>query len=191
MRQGLAVALPAVRRQEIDAAFGRVHDLPGPWPPELAYQLVHVEPLSVFIGEEHELASRSALRLVDLRRCGIAMPDPGGSTEWRGYLTRLASTFDIPLRFTAPAAGQRHLVEQLLREKTAVGIGEAAIDPAGSGLRRIPIVDPTPLHPWSIVWHRQNRNPLLHRLLRHVGTPALPRPTDTGYWIPDIDFLPA
>ncbi|MFI9842333.1 LysR substrate-binding domain-containing protein [Nonomuraea sp. NPDC051941] len=84
MRQGLSVALPALRRLELDAAFGRVHDTPAPWPAELAYRLVRLEPLHAFVPEDHRLAARDVLRPADLREAGIAMPDPAGAAEWRG-----------------------------------------------------------------------------------------------------------
>ncbi|MET9245497.1 LysR family transcriptional regulator [Nonomuraea sp. NPDC003709] len=188
MRQGLSVALPALRRLELDAAFGRVHDTPAPWPAELAYRLVRLEPLHAFVPEDHRLAARDVLRPADLREAGIAMPDPAGAAEWRGYLVRLADRFGVPLRFNAPAIGQRHLVEQFLVEKSAVGLGEMSIDPAGSGLRRIPIVEPTPLMPWSVVWHRRNPRPLLRALLRQLR--PLPAPSDPEVWVPEIDLTP-
>ncbi|MFG1948649.1 LysR family transcriptional regulator [Nonomuraea sp. NPDC048826] len=190
MRQGLAVAIPAVRRREIDAAFGRVHDLPWPWPPELARRLVHVEPLHAFLPEDHLLADRSELRPADLREWGISMPDPAGAAEWRGYLRRLADRLGVPLRFTDPAIGLRHLVEQFHREKKAVGLGEMSIDAGGSGLRRVPIVDPTPLLPWSVVWHRRNTRPMLQTLIRRLRTATLPSPSDPRHWVPDVDFHP-
>ncbi|MCA2187899.1 LysR family transcriptional regulator [Nonomuraea cavernae] len=190
MRQGLAVALPALRRREIDAAFGRARDLPGPWPEELASRLIRLEPLAAYVPEDHSLAGRSELRPADLRAGGIAMPDPAGAAEWRGYLRRLAGRFGVPLRFTAPAIGQRHLVEQFLREKNAVGLGEMSIDAAGSGLRRIPIVEPTPLMPWSVVWHRRNPRPLLRTLLGHLRPVSPPDPADRRHWIPEIDRAP-
>ncbi|MEV4164105.1 LysR family transcriptional regulator [Nonomuraea dietziae] len=190
MRQGLSVALPALRRQEIDAAFGRVHDTPAPWPTELVHRLVHLEELHAFVPEDHRLADRSVLRPSDLREAGIAMPDPAGATEWRGYLTRLAERFGVPLRFNAPAIGQRHLVEQFLAEKAAVGLGEMSIDATGSGLVRIPIVEPTPLLPWSIVWHRRNPRPLLRVLLRYLRSRALPARSDPAVWVPEIDRTP-
>ncbi|MER7504470.1 LysR family transcriptional regulator [Nonomuraea pusilla] len=190
MRQGLTVALPALGRQEIDAAFGRVHDIPGPWPEELAHRLVRLEPLHAFIPEDHALAGRSELRPADLRAGGISMPDPAGAAEWRGYLRRLAERLGVPLRFTAPAIGQAHLVEQFLREKRAVGLGEMSIDASGSGLVRVPIVEPTPLLPWSVVWHRRNPAPLLPALLRHLPVRRLPPPSDPAVWIPDPDRLP-
>ncbi|WP_433515448.1 LysR family transcriptional regulator [Nonomuraea sp. CA-143628] len=190
MRQGLSVALPALRRQEIDAAFGRVHDASAPWPAELAYKLVRLEPLHAFVPEDHRLADRSVLRPADLREAGIAMPDPAGAVEWRHYLRRLAHRFGVPLRFNAPAIGQRHLVEQFLAEKAAVGLGEMSIDPAGSGLRRIPIVEPTPLMPWSVVWHRRNPRPLLRAFLRQLRPSTLPSPSDPTVWLPEIDLTP-
>lgn len=190
MRQGLAVALPAVRRQEIDAAFGRAHDLPPPWPSELVHRLVHLEPLHAFVPEDHRFAEKSVLRPADLREAGIAMPDPAGAAEWRGYLRRLADRFGIPLRFTAPAIGLRHLVDGFLREKSAVGLGEMSIDASGSGLRRIPIVEPEVLLPWSVVWHRGNPRPLLQLLLRHLRPVPLPAPSDADRWVPEIDRLP-
>ncbi|MGR6916755.1 LysR family transcriptional regulator [[Actinomadura] parvosata] len=184
MRQGLAVALPALRRQELDAAFGHVRDVPGPWPAELAHRLVHLEPLAAFVPEDHALAGRAELRPADLRAGGIAMPDPAGAEEWRAYLRHLAARLDVPLRFNAPAIGVRHLVEQFLSEKTAVGLGELSIDATGSGLRRIPIVAPTPLLPWSIVWHRHNPRPLLRTLLAHLHPIDPPAPSDPRYWAP-------
>jgi DNA-binding transcriptional LysR family regulator len=190
MRQGLSVALPALRRQEIDAAFGRVHDTPAPWPGELLHRLVHLEPLVAYVPEDHALAGRDVLRPADLRPAGIAMPDPAGAVEWRGYLTRLARRLGVPLRFNPPAIGLRHLVEQFLAEKEAVGFGEKSIDASGSGLRRIPIVEPEPLMPWSLVWHRRNPSPLLRTLLRHLRPRRLPPASDRTVWVPDIDRLP-
>ncbi|MDX3106415.1 SDR family NAD(P)-dependent oxidoreductase [Nonomuraea angiospora] len=132
--------------------------------------------------------ARDVLRPADLREAGIAMPDPAGAAEWRGYLVRLAGRLGVPLRFNAPAIGLRHLVEQFLAEKSAVGLGEMSIDPSGSGLRRIPIVEPTPLMPWSIVWHRRNPRPLLRALLRQLRPVSLP--SDPGVWVPEIDLTP-
>jgi hypothetical protein len=65
-----------------------------------------------------------------------------------------------------------------------------SIDAAGSGLRRIPIVEPTPLLPWSVVWHRHNPHPMLPALLAKLGSAALPPASDPDRWVPDPDRLP-
>lgn len=188
MRQGLATALPAVLSHELDAAFGRVCDLGRPWPDELLHRPVHIEPLHAFVHTDHRLADRHVLRLAELREAGIAMPDPGGATEWRGYLTRLCQEFAIPLRFTDPAVGARHYAEQMRRERRAVVLGEAGMDvPHDMRLRRIPLIAPTPLHLWSIVWRRDNRDPRLAQLLQALPTPAPPVLGHDAGWLPDPD----
>ncbi|MEU5883354.1 LysR family transcriptional regulator [Spirillospora sp. NPDC047279] len=186
MRQGLANALPAVQSREIDAAFGQVHDLGAPPPPELTHRLSHVRPMHAFVGAAHPLAGREEMRPEELRDAGIVMPDPGDATEARGFLTRLAGRFGIPIRFTEPAVGQRHYGEIVSREGRAVALGEESIEvPRGSGLHRIRLVAPVPLAPWSVVWHRDNRNPQLRRMLRLLGEPDLPARDDPAYWLPE------
>jgi len=186
MRQGLAIALPAVQSRELDAAFGRVHDIGRPWPTELAHRPVLLQPMHAFVYAGHRLADRSVLRMADLRDAGISMPDPGGADEWRGYLTRLCADFDIPLRFTEPAVGVRHYAEQMRCEDRAVALGEAGIDLSSDlRLRQIPLLDPAPLYLWSIVWHRDDRNPQLARFLQALPTPAIP--DDDAVWLPDVD----
>lgn len=182
MRQALANALPALRNGELDAAFGRVHDLGRPWPSELTHRPVLLVELHAFVLAGHLFADRTSLSLADLREAGISMPDPGGSHEWRAYLEHLSRDFDIPPRFTEPAVGVRHYGEQMARENQAIAVGEEGTDlPHDMRIRRIRLVDPTPLHVWSIVWHRENRNPYLAKLLKALPSPAAPAP---GTWLP-------
>lgn len=188
MRQGLATALPAVRSGELDAAFGRVHDLGYPWPAELDHRAVHIEPLHAFVDVEHPLADRSVLRLHDLREAGIAMPDPGGAEEWRGYLIRLRDELGVPVRFGPPAVGVRDYTEQLREERRGVMLSEESTDlPYDPHIRRIALVDPTPLHVWSVTWRRRNRDPRLGGLLQALPVPTAPGACDDGFWMPAID----
>ena len=188
MRQGLATTLPALLGGELDAAFGRVHDLGRPWPAELDHRPVHIEPLHAFVDEAHPLAGRSVLRLPDLREAGVAMPDPGGAEEWRGYLLRLRDVLGVPVRFTELAIGVRDYREQMRRETRAVMLGEAGIDlPADPRRRRIALLEPMLLHVWSITWRRESRDPRLRRLLAALPVPSVPGPGDDRVWIPEVD----
>ncbi|MFD0683840.1 LysR family transcriptional regulator [Actinomadura fibrosa] len=187
MRQGLAAALPALLRGEIDAAFGRVHDLGRPWPGELASRPFSYVPLYAYVLEGHPLASRTSLPVADLASAGIAMPDPAGSTEWHGYLTRFAAEFGVPLRFSEPAVGLLGYRDLMEREHRAVAIAERdMVLPFDGDTVRIPIVAPVPLFSWSIVWRRHDRNPRLRRLLDLLGPPP-PTPDDPSCWLPSPD----
>ncbi|WP_395108871.1 LysR family transcriptional regulator [Actinomadura sp. SCN-SB] len=199
MRQGLANALPAVWNGELDAAFGRVHpsalgplrderrrSSPDGWPDELAYRPVHLVPLDAFAFTGHALADRKTLPIAEIRRWGIAMPHPGGAREWHDYLVRLSEELRVPVRYGEVAIGVRDSAAQLRRETHAVALGERGMDlPRDPGLRQIPLIDPVPLHLWSVVWRRGNRDPRLVRLLQ-----ALPRPEagpGVGTWLPASD----
>jgi DNA-binding transcriptional LysR family regulator len=66
MRRSLPAALEAIGRGEIDACFGRPHDLASPWPNGLSRRLVLLERLAVAVGAGHPLADAGALTSADL-----------------------------------------------------------------------------------------------------------------------------
>lgn len=153
MRRGLLAALSAMARGEIDLAFGRVHDLGKPLPAHLSHVVVRLEPMHVLLGDTHPLADRAALRPKELRAVGLWTPDTGSAHEWDAYLTRFARTFDVPLAFEQPAATLEELAARIRREPARVTLtGADMLPPGRSGLRTVPLVDPVPVYPWSLVW---------------------------------------
>nr|WP_261560117.1 hypothetical protein [Frankia tisae] len=50
-------------------------------------------------------------------------------------------------------------------------------------LRRIPLYDPTPVYPHSLIWHRDNSHPALATLHHHLAS-IRSRRRDTGIWTP-------
>ncbi|MFB4314420.1 LysR family transcriptional regulator [Actinomadura sp. 21ATH] len=185
MRQGLGNALPAVRNGELDAAFGRARDV-GAWPEELARRPVHVVSVDAFVVNGHPLAGRASVSVEELRGFGVAMPDTGGSPEWRAWLERFRDELGVPVRFTAPALGVRDYGRLMREEKRAVVLSESGTDlPNDPEMRQIRIVEPTPLHVWSIVWRRDDRDPRLQRLLRAL--PRAERPGSARVWLPAED----
>lgn len=55
--------------------------------------------------------------------------------------------------------------------------------PAHYDLRRIPVRDPTPVYPHSLIWHRNNPHPALATLRGYVRS-VQARRRDTGIWVP-------
>ncbi|GAA0970324.1 hypothetical protein GCM10009555_019040 [Acrocarpospora macrocephala] len=56
--------------------------------------------------------------------------------------------------------------------------------PAGHGLRRIPVTDPTPVYPHSLLWHRDNPRPALATLRAHLAATAAGHDA-AGTWTPN------
>ncbi|MBI3687535.1 MAG: LysR family transcriptional regulator [Actinobacteria bacterium] len=189
MRRSLAAAMAAIERGEIDAALGRVCGVGRPWPVTLDQRVVRLEPLAVLVGIDHPMARREALTPADLTRVGVWVPDPGSAAEWGSYLSCLASHFGFGLRSVPPAASLADLVALIHASRTEVTlIGADMPLPGSTGLRAVPLVDPTPVYPWSLVWPRHPHplaGALLPRLLA-AGGPS-PRPARPTIWLPEQD----
>jgi hypothetical protein len=56
--------------------------------------------------------------------------------------------------------------------------------PGESSMRRIRLVEPVPLHLWSITWHRDDRDP---RLVRLLDVLPWPDPSGEGTWLLEVD----
>jgi hypothetical protein len=56
--------------------------------------------------------------------------------------------------------------------------------PGGLGLVRLPIVDPVPLYPWSLVWRADTVHAGAKRLVGHVKRTYEPPSGGTAVWLP-------
>jgi DNA-binding transcriptional LysR family regulator len=188
MRRSLAAALEGLGRGELDACFGRVHDLDRPWPGGLAHQPLVLERLAAAVSADHPLAEMPLLHPAGLRQSGLWSPAGGSPAELLGGYRRIAEHFDIPLDTAGHNLGLEHAIDQLRRHpQRAMLFGVDWPLPTGAGIRLIPL-DPTPCCLWSLVWHEGDRHPLLGRLRQ--------RAIETGRtegWLaydPEHDWLP-
>ncbi|MEU7583751.1 LysR family transcriptional regulator [Streptomyces sp. NPDC041068] len=189
MRQSLVAALPALARDEIDTAFGRVHDVQG-WSAEFAHRLVRLEPLRALVPRTHPLADRDEVRIDDLRGGGIWQPRYGVASEWELYVRRLADSFDLSLTLSGAALSDEHFVELLGSHEGMACLAGADVSYGYSPeIRSLPLVDPTPVYPWSMVWRKQAGHPLVDRLVglakRSAGDWLTHAPEDI--WLPAPD----
>jgi hypothetical protein len=56
--------------------------------------------------------------------------------------------------------------------------------PGGLGLVRLPIVDPVPLYPWSLVWRADTVHAGAKRLVSHVKRTYEPPSGGPAVWLP-------
>lgn len=175
-------AVEAIHSGAIDASF-RAVAMPGqPLPDDV--ESVHAldEPLQLLVGPGHALAAARSVTLAQLAGHRIWMPGIAPGTEWGAYYAELATEFGLTIEATGPNFGSDALLDTVADTPSlATFIGERTrlVWPSTHGLRRVPVIDPTPLYPHFLLWRRDNPHPGLAALLAHL-TPAI---AQVG-WVP-------
>jgi DNA-binding transcriptional LysR family regulator len=137
----------ALLRGDIDAAFGRVHP---PLPAGLAHRLVRLEPVDVVLSVDHPLAAEPALRPDQLRGSVLWAP---GALDRLDFLHQFADRFGIHDCATGPNLGLAGFLAEVARAPRGFTLLPADVPlPDAPGLRSVPLVDPTPLYAWSLLW---------------------------------------
>ncbi|NUS81920.1 MAG: LysR family transcriptional regulator [Streptomyces sp.] len=179
-------AIAAVRSGTIDATF-RAVSMPGRQLPDgIEATPVFDEPLYLFTGPAHEFAGARAIAPAQLTGRRIWMPGNMPGTEWAAYYDELAATFGLTIDAVGPNFGVEHLLDTIANSTTlATFVSEQTplVWPAGHDLRRIPLEEPTPVYPHSLVWRTDNPHPAL-AALRHHLTSAYPGRANNGIWTP-------
>ncbi|MEV1078602.1 LysR family transcriptional regulator [Streptomyces sp. NPDC050211] len=180
-------AIDAVESGTIDATLRAVL-MPGRrLPDDIEAVPVLDEPLQLVTGPAHALAGEQSVTPAQLAGCRIWMPGNDPGTEWAAYYDELAAAFGFTVEATGPNFGVEDLLDTIggssslatfLSERTPL------VWPAGYDLRRIPMRDPTPVYPHSLLWRTDNPHPAL-AVLHHHLTSAYPGRPATGVWTPE------
>ncbi|AXB47969.1 LysR family transcriptional regulator [Amycolatopsis albispora] len=179
--RGLRSGQPALLSGAIDVAFARVT---GELDPAIAYQPAYLEPHHLLAGRKHPLAGRRRVRMADLAGTVVSMPGNEPGSEWADYYHHLRHEFGFGVETAGPDFGLDHMLDEIARsaDRCTFG-GERMRVPWHAGIVQLPVVDPTPLYPWSMLWHRRNRHPALPVLIEHIAERV--RPFDPAtQWLP-------
>ncbi|GAA3810353.1 LysR family transcriptional regulator [Streptomyces coacervatus] len=178
-------ALAAVRSGTIDASF-RALTLPVRQLPDgIEAARVHDEPVELLTGPAHPLAAARTLTPAQLAGHRIWMPGNVAGTEWAAFYDDLAAAFGFTIEVTGPQFGTEPLLDTIADSAllgTFVGEQTRVVWPADHDLRRIPLHDPTPVYPHSLIWRADNPHPALTALRAHLGTIRPGRETWTPKW---------
>ncbi|MFD4630580.1 LysR family transcriptional regulator [Streptomyces sp. NPDC058284] len=183
------VAAAAVRAGDVDASFRSVTD-PAALPPDV--RMIHAfhSPLELLVGPKHPLAAARTVTPARLRGLRIWVPGIAPRSEWAEFYDELAGQFDLRVDAAGPNFGNEVLLDALADSAdvaTLVGARDRYIWPAGHDLRRIPIVNPTPAYPLSLMLPRTNPHPGLRPVINHFANLApLPEPV----WLPSWATTP-
>ncbi|MFI9155281.1 LysR family transcriptional regulator [Streptomyces sp. NPDC053367] len=173
----------ALLRGDIDGAFGRVHP---PLPAGLAHRLVRLEPVDAVLSVDHPLAAEPVLSPDRLRGSVLWAPGPLDGLD---FLHRFAERFGIRDTDAGVNLGLAHHLREVAADPRRFALLPAdVLLPDVPGLRSVPLVEPTPLYAWSLLWRGEGGHPNLDALLDACAAQA-----GRGRWLeydPARDWLP-
>ncbi|MFE2531008.1 LysR family transcriptional regulator [Streptomyces sp. NPDC059371] len=191
----IETAVAAIRSGAIDASF-RAVAVPGrPLPEDIESVRVLDEPLHLLTGPAHALAGAPSVTVAELVGHRIWMPGIVPGTEWAAYYDDLAAEFGLTIEATGPNFGSDALLDTVADTPAlATFMGERTLprlSPGGApnvwrderGLRLIPVTDPTPVYPHSLLWHRDNPHPAPATLRAYLAAAAAGHDA-AGTWTP-------
>jgi DNA-binding transcriptional LysR family regulator len=179
-------AVDSVGTGAIDATF-RAAPLPGrPLPRGIESERVLDEPLLLLVGLEHPLADRDSVRPTELAHHPVWMPSLAEGTEWAAYYAALSGALGARIDTSGPNFGSEEMLKAIAASPNLATFMGAHTRPSGLStfdLKAVPLRDPIPVYPHSLLWHSDNPRPALKLLREHVS--AQPRPAlDGEAWTP-------
>ncbi len=175
-------ATAAVADGTIDATF---HAVPRrALAPGLSAVRVIDDAHQLLVGPRHPLADAAAVTPAQLAGHRLWMPGMAAGTEWSAYYDELADAFGLTIDQDGPVFGYEAQIADIAGSPTLatlVGEGSRYLWPDRYDLRRIPIRDPTPVYPMSLIWRDDNRHPALAELRAYFDGRYL---TAAGTWAP-------
>ncbi|MEV5651198.1 LysR family transcriptional regulator [Nocardia sp. NPDC052254] len=177
-----------------DAAFARAHGGPRPLPSTIAAAPAYLDPVHLLVGRHHRLAGRSAVTLAEVGEMTVWIPGAGVPSEWADFYRELSEhcgvTVDITPRSKRDAPGPDGITAMvgLIAESTTLCTisSDHFRNPWHPHIRRLPIVDPTPVYPHALLWSTGNPHPGLPRVVDHFRS-NYDRVIATDCWIPAAD----
>jgi DNA-binding transcriptional LysR family regulator len=192
-RRGLDRSVPAMLRDEIDMAFGRLYDHGVRLGEEFGHELVRLEPMMALVRNDHPAAEQSTIPLSELSRWGLWTPSPGTPAEWSAFLRDLVEAFNAQISFENVAGTDITQILELARpRRDAVFVtGADVANPVGPGHRLVPLSSPVPVYPWSVMWRRHDKHPQVRRFLdtlRRLRSTHHWCAFDGTHWMPEADL---
>jgi DNA-binding transcriptional LysR family regulator len=182
-------AIAAVRAGTIDATFHAVTVPAQHLPAAIEAVRVIDDPHQLLVGPGHPLADAHAVTPAQLAGHRIWMPGMDRGTEWAAYYDELAAAFGLTIDLVGPSFGYEAQLAEIAESAelaTLVGEGSRYLWPDSYDLRRIPVRDPTPVYPMSLIWRTDNPHPALSTLRDYLVSRRTDAPV-TEIWIPTWD----
>lgn len=181
-----ASALAEISAGTLDATFRSLRATARKVPSGLRSARVIDDRHELLVGPRHPLANAKSVTPAELADHPIWMPGLS-DTEPVGYYHDLAKAFKLTIDMIGPSFGIEALLAELAdstRLATFVGEGSRYLWPESYDLRRIPVVDPVPVYPLSVIWRADNPHPVLANFVEYLRARYQTASGD-DVWTPD------
>jgi len=180
---GAANACRSLLAGEIDAgcAYLRDRDLGQ----VLTSAYARLEPLQVIVGIRHPLARERAVRPAELARYRAWVPGIVEGSEWETFFRDFAAAFGLDIDPTGYAVGSESVFDAVAASRSLVTfVGERSRIgwPGNLGLVRLPLADPVPVYPWSLIWRADTKHQGAMQLIDYVKRSF--KPPASAVWLP-------
>jgi len=185
--RGAASTVKSLLAGEIDAGYAYLRDVAGELDPGLARTYARLEPTHVIVGVRHPLARQRSVRPDELARFRAWVPGIVAGSEWETFYQDFAEAFGLDIDPTGYAVGTESVFDAIARSRslvTFVGERNRVAWPGDLGLARLPVVDPVPVYPWSLIWRADTGHQGAKRLISHVKRSFKPPAADAEVWLP-------
>ncbi|HVT68751.1 MAG TPA: LysR substrate-binding domain-containing protein, partial [Trebonia sp.] len=183
---GAAATIRAALAGEIVAGYAYLRDTAGERGPRLASAYAYLEPVEVIVGARHPLARAAPARVGELARYPAWVPGIVPGSEWETFYQDFGTAFGLTVDPTRYTSGTESVFDAVAASRslvTYVGKKSRVALPATAGLVRLPVTDPVPLYPWSLVWRPQSGHPGKARLIGYARR-TFRRPDPGAAWLP-------
>jgi DNA-binding transcriptional LysR family regulator len=181
---GGASTCRALLAGEIDAGYAYVA---GELDPRLARTYARLEPTHVIVGVRHRLARSRSVRPEELARFRAWVPGIVPGSEWEAFYLDFAEAFSLDIDPTGYAVGAEPVFDAVAASRSLITfVGERSRIgwPGNLGLVRLPLADPVPLYPWSLIWRADTRHQGARQLISHVKRAFEPPAGSSAAWLP-------
>ncbi|WP_328654161.1 LysR family transcriptional regulator [Micromonospora sp. NBC_00330] len=179
-------AMAAVEAGTVDATFHAVTVAARHLPAAIRTTRVIDEHHELLVGPRHALANARSVTPAQLAEHRIWMPGMAPDTEWADYYDELAAAFGLTIDLVGPVFGNEALLAEIADSAelaTLAGERTRYLWPDSYDLRRVPVRDPAPVYPMSLIWRDDNPHPALAALRDYLGSRRVQAP-GTEVWLP-------
>ncbi|MBB5160042.1 LysR family transcriptional regulator [Saccharopolyspora phatthalungensis] len=170
---------------EIDAGLRYLRQPVNRIDPQLAQAFAYFEPMQIVVSDQHPLAGRTSVQPGVLRPFKAWVPGIVSGSEWAEFYEDFAHAFTLDIDSTGPNFGTESLLDSIADSRSMLTFfGDRTRAAWPQRLARIPLAGPTPVYPWSVVWHTGNQHPGLREFVTHLRQSFTP-PARGEVWLPN------